>query len=87
MEAAENDFDVELIVKHNGALIYSNKMEKGSPYWGKNKSGLIFINYRVPDDLPPRTKLNATIKINGNIKEFINHYGTTTLSIRKASDV
>ena len=49
MEAAENDFDVELIVKHNGALIYSNKMEKGSPYWGKNKSGLIFINYRVPD--------------------------------------
>lgn len=87
MERAKNDFEVELIVKHKDALIYSNKSERGASHWGKDKSGLTFIHYRVPDDLSVRTKLNTTIKIKGDIKQFIEQYGTTTLSIRKGSDL
>ena len=87
METAENNFEIDFVVKQEGTVLYSYNSERGSPFWGRDKSGLTFIRYRVPDDLPIRTKLNAIVRINGDIKEFINHYGAITLSIRKGSDL
>jgi len=87
METADNNFEVEYRVTDGQKEIFNKKSNKGWPYWGQKNSGLTFISYQVPDELPVNTKVFATIKVKGNITSFTKKYGSTRLSIRKGSDL
>ncbi len=50
-------------------------------------SGLTFIRYSLPEDLPINRKLNAKIEIMGNIEEFVNKYGDAKIIIKKGADL
>ena len=50
-------------------------------------SGLTFIRYSLPEDLPINKNLNAKIEITGNIDDFINKYGDAKIIIKKGSDL
>ncbi len=86
MEMAENNFEIEYVVTSGKKVLFSKKSSKSWPYWGQKKSGLIFISYHVPQELPVNTELFATLIVKGDVASFINKYGPTRLSIRKGSD-
>ncbi len=86
MEMAENNFEIEYVVTNGEKVIFSQKSNKGRPYWGQKDCGLSFISYHVPQELPVNTVLFATLIVKGDISSFINKYGPTRLSIRKGSD-
>lgn len=86
MEMAENNFEIEYVVTSGEKIIFSQKSNKGWPYWGQKDSGLTFISYHVPQDLPVNTELFAALIIKGDTASFINKYGPARLSIRKGSD-
>ena len=57
------------------------------PFWGaKSNSGIALLRYRVPEDLPLNTKLEATITIEKSDPQFEAKYGGTKLYIKKMSD-
>ena len=87
MKIADNNFEVEYVVSKGDKIIFTQKSRKYGAYWGLENSGLTFISYKVPLELPINTKLTATIKINGDIAAFINKYGATRINIRKGSDL
>ncbi len=87
METAENNFEIQYVVSSGGKDILTQTSQKGLPYWGREKSGLIFIFYSVPRDLPANKQLTATIIVKGDIETFIKKYGATQIVIRKGSDV
>lgn len=86
MESAENDLKVKFAVENNGKILYANVAGKGWGYWGKNRSGLSFQMYKVPEDLPIRVPLKAKVYIDGDISTFLERYGPAELIIRKSSD-
>ncbi len=86
MEMAENNFEIEYVVSNGEKILFSQRSNKGWSYWGENNSGINYISYKVPQELPVNAKLFATVKVKGDISSFIKKYGPTRLSIRKGSD-
>ena len=87
MEVAENDFKVRIIMEKDGKVLYDKTSQKGQPFWSKDDSGLTFHHYKVPEDLPIHTPINAKIYIDGDIDTFIKHYGAAKIVVGKGSDI
>lgn len=86
-KAADNNFAVSFTIEKDGKSILSKSSKQNSYYWGKTTSGIIFIRYKVPDEVPINSHLKATVLIDGNIKRFLDKYGETKLVIKKGSDL
>jgi len=68
-------------------VLFSKTSTYAGGFKGSRGSGLTFIRYSLPEDLPVNRKLNAGIKIKGNIDDFMNKYGDAKLIIKKGSDL
>lgn len=86
MQIVKHDLKMRFLVRKEETVLCDKTLEKAWPYWGRDESGLTFYKYKVPQDLPIREPFVAEISIQGDIEEFIEHYGTTELILRKASD-
>ncbi|MBC7084601.1 MAG: hypothetical protein H5T95_14125 [Firmicutes bacterium] len=66
-------------------------LSKESSFVGKFKglrgSGLIYIDYYLPTELPVNEQLKATVEIKGNLEEFITKYDVSEIQISKGSDL
>ncbi|MHC4269752.1 MAG: hypothetical protein ACYSWS_11900 [Planctomycetota bacterium] len=69
------------------AVLFSKTTSYAGTFKGLQGSGLTFIRYSLPEDLPINRKLNAKIKIMGNIDDFMNKYGDAKIIIKKGSDL
>ena len=86
MESAHTNIEVEYVVSIGGRTVFTQKSQKGWPYWGMKNSGLTFVSYDIPQALPVGEKVSATVTLQGDIEAFINKYGPTQLIVRKGSD-
>lgn len=68
-------------------VLFSKTSSYAGGFKGSKGSGLTFIRYSLPEDLPINRKLNAEIEIMGNIDDFMNKYGDTQIIIKKGSDL
>ncbi len=68
-------------------VLFSKTASQAGSFKGLQGSGLTFIRYSLPEDLPINRMLNAKIDINGNIDGFMNKYGDAELIISKGSDL
>jgi hypothetical protein len=87
MESAHTNLEIQYAVSIEGKTVFSQTSQKGWPYWGMKNSGLMFISYNVPQDLPVGKKLSAVVTVHGDIAALIKKYGPTQLVIRKGSDL
>ncbi len=71
----------------NELVLFSKTSSYAGGFKGSRGSGLTFIRYSLPGDLPINRKLNAEIKITGNIDDFMNKYGEAKIIIKKGSDL
>ena len=58
MESAHTNLEILYAVSIDGRNVFSQTSQKGWPYWGMKNSGLMFISYNVPQDLPVGKKLS-----------------------------
>ncbi len=68
-------------------VMFSKTASQAGSFKGLQGSGLTFIRYSLPEDLPINRMLNAKIDINGNIDGFMNKYGDAQIIIKKGSDL
>ena len=71
----------------NETILFSKTASYAAGFKGLRGSGLTFIRYSLPEDLPISRKLNAKIEITGNIDNFMNKYGDAQIIIKKGSDL
>jgi hypothetical protein len=87
MGSVYTTLEIQYAVSVDGRNVFSQTSQKGWPYWGMKNSGLMFLSYNVPQDLPVGVKLSAAVTLHGDIAALINKYGPTQLVIRKGSDL
>jgi hypothetical protein len=83
----KHNLEVSLTVTDGERALLNQFSNAPTSYWGATDQGLIFISYRVPDNLPVSKTLNATFGVGGDIKSFVEKYGPATLTLRKGSDM
>lgn len=83
----KNDISMSVSFYDNKTVLFSKTSTYAGGFKGSRGSGLTFIRYSLPEDLPINRKLNADIKITGNIDDFINKYGDAQIIIKKGSDL
>ncbi len=71
----------------NETVLFSKTTSYAGGFKGSKGSGLTFIRYSLPEDLPVNRKLNAEIEITGSIDNFMNKYGGAEVIIKKGSDL
>jgi len=85
-EDEKQNLNISLKVFDGDIIIYDVENVKGSKFWGQDDYGLHFAWYRVPDMLPVAKKLTATIKVTGDLNDFIRERKAASLSVVKLSD-
>ncbi len=68
-------------------VLFSKTTSYAGGFKGLRGSGLTFIRYSLPEDLPVNRKLSAKIEIMGNIDDFMNKYGDAKIIFKKGSDL
>ncbi len=82
-----NDLSMSIYFYLSNQEIFTKSSEFIGAFKGRNGSGLSYIRYSLPDDLPLGQTLQARLVISGDIKEFINKYGSAKIIIKKGSDL
>ena len=82
----EPELMVSLEVYQGETVLYRNGPVKGSRFWGKERHGLSFSRYRVPEDLPVSSPLTAKVVVRGDLGGFLTGRTGAMLSIKKMSD-
>ncbi len=83
----KNDINIFVSFYDSETVLFSKSTSYASVFKGMQGSGLTFIRYSLPEDLPINRKLNAKIEIMGNIEEFVNKYGDAKIIIKKGGDL
>ena len=83
----KSDISMSVSFYDSESVLFSKTTSHAGGFKGSRGSGLTFIRYSLPEDLPVNRKLNAGIKIKGNIDDFMNKYGDAKLIIKKGSDL
>ena len=83
----KNDISMSVSFFENETVLLSKTTSYAGGFKGSQGSGLTFIRYSLPEDLPVNRKLNAEIEITGNIDGFMNKYGDAEIIIKKGSDL
>ena len=86
-EIDKSDISMSVSFYDSETVLFSKTSTYAGGFKGSRGSGLTFIRYSLPEDLPVNRKLNAGIKIKGNIDDFMNKYGDAKLIIKKGSDL
>ncbi len=83
----KSDISMSVSFYDNETVLFTKTSSYAGGFKGSRGSGLTFIRYSLPEDLPINRKLNAEIKIKGNIDDFMNKYGESQIIIKKGSDL
>ena len=83
----KNDISMSISFYDNELVLFSKTSSYVGGFKGSRGSGLTFIRYSLPEDLPINRKLNAEVEIIGNIDGFMNKYGDAKIIIKKGSDL
>ncbi len=83
----KNDISMSISFYDNESVLFSKTSSYVGGFKGSRGSGLTFIRYSLPEDLPINRKLNAEVEIIGNIDGFMNKYGDAKIIIKKGSDL
>ncbi len=83
----KNDISMSISFYDNELVLFSKTSSSVGGFKGSRGSGLTFIRYSLPEDLPINRKLNAEVEIIGNIDGFMNKYGDAKIIIKKGSDL
>lgn len=80
------DFVLRLDVSTDNRQVFSNRIEGPFERYERADSGFAVYRYRVPEDLPIREPLTATLTIVRADEQFESAYGPSELVIKKLSD-
>ncbi len=83
----KSDISMSVSFYDSETLLFSKISSYVGGFKGSQGSGLTFIRYSLPEDLPINRKLNAEIEITGNINDFMSKYGDAQIVIKKGSDL
>jgi hypothetical protein len=83
----KSDISMSVSFYDSETALFSKTSSYAGGFKGSRGSGLTFIRYSLPEDLPLNRKLNAEIEIVGNIDDFMNKYGEAKIIIKKGSDL
>ena len=83
----KNDISMSISFYDNESVLFSKTSSYVGGFKGSRGSGLTFIRYSLPEDLPINRKLNAEVEIIGNIDGFMKKYGDAKIIIKKGSDL
>ena len=83
----KSDISMSVSFYDSETALLSKTSSYAGGFKGSRGSGLTFIRYSLPEDLPLNRKLNAEIEIVGNIDDFMNKYGEAQIIIKKGSDL
>jgi len=87
LEIDKRDFSITVIFYDQGKILFSKASSNVGIFKGLNGSGLIYLRYSIPEDLPINKKVRTKIVMTGNIDDFINKYGDGKIVIKKGSDL
>ena len=81
------DFETNISFRHDNREIISEvRSEPEFNYWRNTDGGVVLLTYRVPEQVPKDEEVNVTFKIYGNVGEFVEKYGPSTIKVSKMSD-
>ena len=83
----KSDISMSVSFYDSETVLFTKTSSYAGGFKGSRGSGLTFIRYSLPEDLPINRKLNAGIEITGNIDNFMNKYGGAEVIIKKGSDL
>jgi len=83
----KSDISMSVSFYDNETVLFSKTSSYAGGFKGSRGSGLTFIRYSLPEDLPINKKLRAKIVIMGNIDDFMKKYGDAKIIIKKGSDL
>jgi hypothetical protein len=86
-EIDKSDISISVSFYDSETVLFSKTSSYVGCFNGSQGSGLTFIRYSLPEELPINRKLNAKIEIMGNIDDFMNEYGDAKIIIKKGSDL
>ncbi|MBI4651645.1 hypothetical protein HY745_10250 [Candidatus Desantisbacteria bacterium] len=83
----KNGLSLTVSIYNETNKIFSKTTSYVGAFKGLRGSGLTYLSYSLPEDLPINKELKVKIEITGNIENFINQYGSAKLIIKKSSDI
>jgi len=83
----KSDLSMSVSFYDRESILYSKTSSFAGSFKGPQGSGLTFIRYSLPEDLPINISLHAKIEIIGNIDNFMNKYGDAKIIIKKGSGI
>jgi len=83
----KSDISMSVSFYDSETVLFTKTSSYADGFKGSRGSGLTFIRYSLPKNLPINRKLNAEIEITGNIEDFMNKYGDAQIIIKKGSDL
>lgn len=81
-----DDIAIKLTVLEDEPAIFTIENKRFGKFTGRNAYGAVVARYRVPEDLPVSTRLNAKVWIDGDLEGFLGRRGPTVIKIKKISD-
>ncbi|MDH3346192.1 MAG: hypothetical protein OEL75_03310 [Kiritimatiellaceae bacterium] len=86
-ETKTDDLSLTITFYRDSEKILSKDSSFVGGFKGLRGSGLTYINYYLPEELPIDEQLKVIIEIKGNLEKFNNQYGSAEIQISKGSDL
>lgn len=84
----EKSFKLKTEITEGTKILFTDNADQGLPYrYSNNKYGYRYISYEVPENVPVAKLVTVTIKIENDIKSFLERHKGAKIVVRKKWDL